>query len=152
MRLSNLADYAVLVMAAAARHRQGARLSAAILASESRVPLATAQKLMGRLASEGLMRSSRGAGGGFALARAPHAISLAEIVEAIEGPIALTACVEVGRHDCGLEEICRVRPHWPAVNEAVRSAFAGVSLAQLATTAPAPSPECDLPAEERLAS
>lgn len=134
MRLSNLTDYAVLMMAAAARHPGSARLSAASLAAESQVPLATAQKLMGRLAAAGLMRSARGTGGGFALARPPQAISLADIVEAIEGPIAMTACVEQGRHDCGLEETCQVKPHWGAVNGAVRGALAGVSLASLAET------------------
>lgn len=138
MRLSNLADYAVLMMASAARHPDGARLSAAMLADESRVPLATAQKLMGRLASAGLLLSARGAGGGFALARSSQAISLADIIEAIEGPIALTACVEEGRHDCGLEETCRVRPHWPAVNRAIKRALEGVTLANLLES-PAPA-------------
>ena len=119
------------MMAAAARYRPGARLSAAMLAGETGVPLATAQKLMGRLASAGLLRSSRGAGGGFALARASRTISLADIIEAIEGPIALSACVEQGRHDCGLEESCRVKPHWPVINRAIKSAFAEISLASL---------------------
>ena len=138
MRLSNLADYAVVMLSAAARHGDAAaegRLTAALLAEETGVPLPTAQKLMGRLAGAGLLSSARGTGGGFALARDPSAISLAEIIEAVEGPIAMTACVEEGRHDCGLEEACRVRPHWTAVNSAVRGALGGVSLATLAATA-----------------
>ena len=69
MRLTHLADYAVVIMTAAARRDAGARLSASELAQETGVPLPTTQKLMGRLAAEGLLTSVRGAAGGFALAR-----------------------------------------------------------------------------------
>ena len=131
MRLSSLADYAVVMMAAAARHGAGAKLSATILSAETGVPLPTAQKLMGRLASAGLLASARGAAGGFTLARAADAINLAEIVEAVEGPIALTSCVDEAKHECALESACKVRPHWGLVNEAVRGAFADISLAGL---------------------
>ena len=124
MRLSHLADYAVVMMAAAARRPAGARLSATVLAEETGVPLPTVQKLVSQLAAAGLLRSARGTGGGFALARPAAAISLADIVEAVEGPIALTACVEHGRHDCALEAHCRVKPHWASVNGAVRGALA----------------------------
>jgi FeS assembly SUF system regulator len=130
MRLSNLADYAVVMLAAAVR-KDGARLSATCLAEETGVPLPTAQKLVGRLAAAGLIVSSRGTGGGFRLSRCAAEISLADIVEAVEGPIAMTACVEAGKHDCGVEQTCRVRPHWDAVNSAMRGALAGVSLESL---------------------
>lgn len=132
MRLTSLADYAVVVMSAAARAEPGARLSAAIVAEQTGVPLPTVQKLMGRLAQSGLLASARGSGGGFVLARDAQSISLADIVEAVDGPIAMTACVDEGRHDCGLETACRVRSHWPAVNGAIRGALAGVSLESLA--------------------
>jgi FeS assembly SUF system regulator len=132
MRLSSLADYAVVMLSAAARHDGAARLTANLLADETGVPLPTAQKLMGRLAIAGLLTSARGTGGGFRLSRPASAISLADIIEAVEGPIAMTACVEEGRHDCGLEGSCRVQPHWSAVNSAVRGALGGVSLASLA--------------------
>jgi FeS assembly SUF system regulator len=133
MRLSNLADYAVVMLAAAAR-RGETRLSATCLAEETGVPLPTAQKLVGRLAAAGIIVSSRGTGGGFKLARCPADISLAEIVEAVEGPIAMTTCVDHGRHECAVEQTCRVKPHWNAVNDAMRGALAGVSLASLAQT------------------
>lgn len=132
MRLSSLADYAVVLMSAAARAGDGARLSAATLAEQTRVPLATAQKLMQRLAAAGLLRSARGTGGGFTLTRPVAAISLADIVEAIEGPIGLTTCVDAERDNCALDHHCQTKPHWGAVNQAVRGALAGVSLAQLA--------------------
>jgi FeS assembly SUF system regulator len=131
LRLSSLADYAVVIMSAAARHGVGARLSATSLADETGIPLPTTQKLMGRLASAGLFASARGTGGGFALSRPAGAISLADIVEAVEGPIALTACVDEGKHDCALEDGCRMKPHWSAVNGAVRGALSGVTLESL---------------------
>ena len=133
MRLSSMADYAVVTMSAAARHCGHARVSAAQLAEETGLPAPTVQKLVSKLSAAGLLRSVRGAGGGLQLARPAAAISLADIVEAVEGPIALTACVDDGRHgDCGLECSCAVRPHWAMVNQTMRGALAGVSLTQLA--------------------
>ena len=132
MRLTSLADYAIVVMAAAARHPSGTSLSAGLLAEETGVPLPTAQKVMGRLAAAGLLQSARGAGGGFRLAKAASGISLADIIEAVEGPIAMTNCIEGSVHDCALEGSCRVKPHLNAANDAVRFALQGVSLATLA--------------------
>ncbi len=132
MRLTSLADYAVVMMAAAARHGEGARLSATLLAAETGVPLPTAQKLMGRLAAAGLLDSARGTGGGFRLAREAQGISLADIIEAVEGPIAMTTCVDETRNDCALDGHCQVKPHLGVVNGAVRGALQGVSLATLA--------------------
>jgi Rrf2 family protein len=131
MRLTSLADYAVVMMAAAARHAADARLTAGLLAAETGVPLPTAQKLMGRLASAGLLNSARGTGGGFRLAREAGGISLADIIEAVEGPIAMTNCIEGSSYDCALEPSCRVKPHLNAANVAVRGALQGVSLASL---------------------
>ncbi len=132
MRLSSMADYAIVVMAAASRHCGAARVSAGQLAEETRLPAPTVQKLVSRLSGAGLLRSSRGVGGGLKLARPAAAITLADIVEAVEGPIGMTACVHDGGQECTLEEACLVRPHWPGVNEALRGALAQVRLTQLA--------------------
>jgi FeS assembly SUF system regulator len=136
MRLSHLADYAVVLMTAAARRPAGARLSATELAAETGVSLPTAQKLMGQLAACGLLRSVRGASGGFSLAKAAQEISLADIVEAVEGPIAMSACSD-GKFDCALDAHCRVKPHMGIVGSAVRGALGAVSLLQLSTPAKA---------------
>lgn len=138
MRLSSLADYAIVMMSAAARRCGGAaRVNATILAAETGLPLPTVQKLVSRLAAAGLIESSRGTGGGFRLSRPAASISLADLIEAVEGPIALATCVDDARHDCALEGDCRVKPHWRVVNAAVRDALAGVSLARLSALAPA---------------
>ena len=133
MRLSSIADYSVVLMTAAARHCGGAgRLNATLLAEQTGVPLPTAQKLVSRLSAAGLIESARGTGGGFRLARPPQAISLAEVIEAVDGPIAMTTCVDNDRQDCALDGHCLVKPHWGVVNEAVRGALAAVTLSQLA--------------------
>ena len=132
MKLSSLADYAVVMMSAAARHCGQAQINAGQLSEETGIPLPTVQKLVSRLSAAGLLRSVRGAGGGFKLARPAAAVSLADIIEAIEGPIAMTACVATGKHDCGLEGSCKVQAHWPIVNDAVRGALAGINLTSLA--------------------
>jgi len=135
MRLSSMADYAVLTMTAAARHCGGARVNVAQLAEETGLPGPTVAKLVSRLSAAGLVKSVRGAHGGFKLARPAAAITLADIVEAVEGPIALTSCVEAGKHDCTLEAACSLRPRWPRVNEALRGALAGIALAELSAPA-----------------
>ena len=133
MRLSHLADYAVVLMTAAARRPAGERLSATELASETGVPLPTTQKLMGQLTACGLLTSVRGPSGGFSLARPAAEISLADVVEAVEGPIAMTVCSE-GRTDCALDAHCRVKPHMGAVGNAVRGALGAVSLEHLSSS------------------
>ena len=133
MRLSSMADYAVVTMSAAARHCGGARTSAAELAAETGLPVPTVQKVVSLLSRAGLLRSVRGSGGGLQLARPAAAITLADIVEAVEGPIALTQCVDT--HDCCYEGACSVKPHWPAVNQALRGALAGIPLTQLSSEA-----------------
>ncbi|WP_324828900.1 SUF system Fe-S cluster assembly regulator [Qipengyuania zhejiangensis] len=130
MRLSNLADYAIVTMCAASRHCGGGRSSAAELAAETGLPVPTVQKLVSKLSAAGLLRSTRGAGGGLQLARPAAAISVADIVEAVEGPIALTACIDGS--DCSIGPDCSVRPHWPLVNDALRGALAAIPLTQLA--------------------
>ena len=133
MRLTHLADYAVVLMTAAARRPAAARLSATELSADTGVPLPTAQKLMGMLAGAGLLSSVRGAGGGFALSKPAEEISLADIVEAVEGPIAMTVCSgHEGASDCALDAHCKVKPHMGIVGNAVRGALGAVSLTELA--------------------
>ena len=132
MRLTHLADYAVVMMTAAARREPCARLSATELADETGVPLPTAQKLMQKLAAHGLLVGQRGSGGGYALARPVSEISLADIVEAVEGPIVLTMCADGVNHECALDQHCRVKPHMSVVGDAIRTSLSAVSLQELA--------------------
>jgi FeS assembly SUF system regulator len=144
MRLSNLADYAVITMSQAASHCGNGRVSAAELASETGLPVPTVQRLVSRLTAAGLMRSVRGAKGGLQLGRPAAAITVADIIEAVEGPIALTACIDHG--DCDFEAGCTMKPHWPLINARLRSALAEITLADLRA---APSPI--IPVQEHVA-
>jgi len=138
MRMSSLADYAVVLMSAAARHCGGMRCNARALATETGLPLPTAQKLVSKLSAAGLIESVRGAGGGFRLSRPPAAITLADIVEAVDGPIEITVCAGDHASDCVMEGSCHVRPHWQIVNRTIRAALAGVTLASLGQHIPDP--------------
>jgi FeS assembly SUF system regulator len=147
MRLTHLADYAVVILTAAASRSAGERPSASALAAETALPLPTTQKLLGKLAQAGLLHATRGAGGGVMLARPASAITLADIIEAVEGPIAMTQCS--GSHeasDCALDAHCRVKPHMTIVSRTVRGALAAVTLDQLCSPAQAGA-QC-LPARE----
>ena len=126
LRLTNLADYSVVVMTAAARCAEG-QLSAGSVAARTGIPAPTVAKVMGLLKRGGLLASSRGVAGGFRLARTPGAISVADSVEAVEGPIALTNCQHGEVSACALEGSCAVRPHWRPINVAVRAALAAVT-------------------------
>ena len=130
IRLTNLADYAVVVMTAAARAPE-TRLSAARIAEATSIPVPTVAKLMGTLARAGLLTASRGVAGGFSLARGAALISIAAVVEAVDGPIALTNCLTGQTHDCAIEGHCTVRGHWGPINQAVRAALEAVTLADL---------------------
>ncbi len=130
IRLTNLADYAVVVMTAAAQSHDP-RLSAGAVAAMTGLPSPTVAKVMGLLGRGGLLASTRGVAGGFALARPAAEITVADIVEAIDGPVALTQCVEHSG-GCALHSGCAVRPHWPLINGAVRDALAAVTLSEIA--------------------
>jgi FeS assembly SUF system regulator len=131
VRLSNMADYGVVVMSAAARHCGSSRVSATDLAVETGLGLPTVQKLVSIMTKAGLLRSARGTGGGIQLARPAAAITLTDIIEAVEGPIALTSCVDTGSHNCAMEGSCAVQPHWAVINKTVRGALSEINLAGL---------------------
>ncbi len=132
IKLSNMADYAVLIMSHMAQRGDCVRHAAPEIIQATGVPAATTAKLLGALARAGLLVSQRGIAGGFALARPAANISVADIIEAVDGPIALTNCLGDHNGDCSLESICATRPRWSAINTAVRGALAQVSLAEMA--------------------
>jgi FeS assembly SUF system regulator len=109
--------------------------SASDLASATRLPPTTVSKLLKQLGRTGIVASTRGAQGGFLLARAPSAISVADIVAALEGPIGITECAS---HDstCAVESHCGTRANWQLINRAIKSALEAVTLAQMAAKPP----------------
>ena len=104
------------------------------LAAETQLPLPAVSKLLKTLAREGLLSSSRGAKGGYRLARPADEITLPEMIEALEGPIALTNCT-LHEGACAQEPSCQVRTPWQRINRVVRDALARIRLADLASSA-----------------
>jgi len=130
IRLTNLADYAVLLMSELSL--SNTRVSAQDLGAKTGLPIPTVSKLLNALTKSGLLLSHRGLKGGFALAREAADISATEIIEVIDGPIALTNCLVPGDQVCSYDGYCQMRPRWSVVNEKVREALSEVSLADLA--------------------
>ncbi len=127
--LSKLADYGVIVAThlALAPDRQE---NAASVAMATRLPLATVAKLLKALAHASVVTATRGATGGYRLARPASAISIAEVVAAIDGDIGLTQC-SVHVDECAHTNYCPTRPHWAAINRAVGEALKAVTLAEM---------------------
>lgn len=135
LRVSRLTDYATGVMTCLAA-QAGAVLSAAQVAEAARLELPTVSKLLKRLTQAGLVESFRGANGGYRLARAPQTISIAAIVEAVEGPLGMTDCS--AGSTCERERHCSVRGNWLRISDIVAAALRGITLADLQRPARAP--------------
>lgn len=133
LKLGKLADYATALMTAMAAAPSRVH-TAQDLAGRTHVSAPTAAKLLKLLARGGLVESLRGAHGGYRLSRAPERITVAEIIGAVEGPIAVTECSE-HRSGCSIESSCATRANWRLINRAIREALEAVSLAQMAAPA-----------------
>ena len=127
--LSKLADYGVIVATHLAAHPERQETAAAIAAA-TRLPPATVAKVLKALAHSGLASPTRGAAGGYRLARLPAKISVAEVVAAIDGDIGMTQC-SVHAADCQRTTYCPTRPHWAAINRAVGTALSAITLADM---------------------
>ena len=137
LRVTKLTDYATVVLTVLAA-RPGEVLSAPELAEQAGLEAPTVAKVLKPLAAAGLVAGFRGANGGYRLARTAADINLVEIVEAMEGPLAMTEC-SVHDGQCGIEASCGVRANWRRINDVVADALRGVSLAQMLGPAPRPS-------------
>lgn len=130
LRISKLTDYGTVILACLAG-QPGRLWTAAEVAECTHVGLPTVSKLLKKLQRSSLVISARGSHGGYQLALPPAEITAARILDALEGPVAITECS--GAHStCGLESNCRVGYAWQKVNAAIRRALTDISLAQLA--------------------
>jgi FeS assembly SUF system regulator len=132
LRISKLSDYAIVLLCEVARAPGGQGVTARQLAEETDIALPTVIKLLKRLRDHGVLVSMQGRNGGYRLARPAAATSLAMIIEAVEGPIALTECMHE-EVDCQIHRNCNTRPHWMHINTAFRQALALVNLNDLTT-------------------
>lgn len=135
IRLSKLADYGIVIMTHMSRHPKRQHNASAI-ATESHIPLPMASKILKGLVRAGLLASHRGAKGGYGLARPAELISVADVITALDGPIAVTACIENSPGECEIELLCPARANWQRINDAIRQALAGISMAEMAQSVP----------------
>ncbi len=135
IRLSRLADYGV-VLAGHMANRPDEFHNALELAERTLLPTPTVSKILAALGRGGVLVSHRGAKGGYRLAREPGRISVADIIAALDGPIALTLCIEHGDGACDVEAICPSRQGWHRINAALLKALQEVSLADMTATLP----------------
>lgn len=129
LRLSKLTDYAVVVLVRLAG-TDGVQTSPVIAASTG-IPEPTVAKVLKTLAAGGLVASQRGARGGYRLLRPLAAIPVADVISAIDGPIALAACVDGSLTECESRGLCPVRGRWDPVNEAIHQALSCITLADM---------------------
>lgn len=129
LRMSKLADYGTVVMTAMAREPEAVH-SAAGLSARLHIGAATVSKVLKILAREGFLLSTRGAQGGYRLARDPSLISVAQVIRALDGPIGMTECSSIPGL-CPQEKRCTVRANWVRVNEIVLDVLQGITLEQM---------------------
>jgi FeS assembly SUF system regulator len=135
LRVSKLTDYAVVVLSRL--EAEGGVQTAPGLAAATGLGEPTVAKVLKMLAQSGLVEGLRGARGGYKLARPLLELPLSEVIVAIDGPIALTACVDGGFGLCEAEHVCPVRGRWDSVNAAIRGALSAITVAEIATPKPA---------------
>jgi len=145
IRISRLTDYGIVLMTSLARHGAGDVRTARDLSAEAHLPAPTVSKILKRLARQGLLAAHRGARGGFSLARPSSAISILEVIRALEGPFGITECSAYPAERCELELCCPVGRNWQIINRAVRSALEAITLADMAR----PLPQMLVPAAPR---
>lgn len=130
LRLNRLTDYGVVVMAQMAS-RDDLR-SAQQISDSTAIPLPTVSKILHTLSQAELVVAQRGASGGYRLVRSAGEISVSEVIQALEGPIALASCVDGAESHCDVERLCPMSGGWNKVNTAIRDALATVTLADMA--------------------
>jgi FeS assembly SUF system regulator len=130
IRMTRLTDYGIMLLTLFARDSHHAMKSARGLAQEAKLPLPTVSKILKLLARNGLLEAHRGVRGGFTLSRKAEAITMAEVIVALEGPIGMTECC-APPSDCGIEKSCIVKSNWMKINRVVLEALGRITLAEM---------------------
>ncbi|MEM1201992.1 MAG: SUF system Fe-S cluster assembly regulator [Acidobacteriota bacterium] len=130
LRMTKQADYGIVLLSRMAQD-PGRRFAAPELAELTRLPLPTVSKVLKLLGRGGLLQSHRGVKGGYSLAAMPTDITVAQMIQVLDGPIAFTECIEDTPGECSQEAFCSIRGNWQRINRAVRQALEAISLADL---------------------
>ena len=134
IRLTKLTDYGFVMLTIFAKGEGATVHNAPEIAAEANVPLPTASKILKMLARDGLLIAHRGVKGGYRLSRPPQEITVADVIHALEGPIAITECSDhTTESDCGLRGGCPVSNNWQRINQVVFEALRRITLAELSS-------------------
>jgi FeS assembly SUF system regulator len=136
IRLTKLADYGIVLLAHVAGDPRPESFTAREIAEETLVPLPTVTKILKILAQNGLLDSQRGSKGGYSLGRPAELITVADVVHAMDGPIAITECVGDTSSECLIELGCPVRSRWQRINDAVIDALSKITILDMAESLP----------------
>jgi FeS assembly SUF system regulator len=136
IRMTRLTDYGIVLLAYFARNQAQPMHNARDVASGTRLPLPTVNKILKALTRKGLLISQRGVKGGYTLARRPDEISVSDIINATEGPVSLTQCMVSIPGNCVQESNCPVHFNWQKINDAIRIALESVKLSEMAQPPP----------------
>lgn len=107
-------------------------MTASALALESSLPEPTVAKVLKLLARQNIVLSIRGVNGGYKLASAPSQINIGDVIAAVDGPIALTACVDSSAECCSIESTCQIKGRWNPINAAIQDSLGKITLADMA--------------------
>jgi FeS assembly SUF system regulator len=140
LRLSKLTDYATVILSFMAR--DNTQVAAMEIASVTGIALPTVSKILKLLVNAKVLVSTRGVKGGYALARTPEKITLAAVISALEGPIALTEC-SISQQGCGQASGCEIRGSWSLINQTIHNALESVTLADMIRPARSQAPAWD---------
>ena len=136
LKINRQTDYAVRVLLALAKREEGARLSSTDIQQEMLIPKAFMTRIVAQLSHAGLLNTFPGRDGGLMLPHSPAKITLRDVVEAFEGPILLSACLQVkDENDCPFQSNCPVRPRWGRVQVAMMREMASITFEDLAKEA-----------------
>ena len=141
LRLTKQADYGLVLLSHFVAHGREAVHSARDLAAETGLPLPTVGNVLKLLARTGILSSQRGVNGGYALTVEPHQISVADVVQALEGPIGMTDCAPGASRSCEHEPHCMVRTPMQRINAAIRETLSKMTLAELGSTTTTSTPQ-----------
>jgi len=130
IRITKQTDYGIVLLTHLAAHPERT-FNAPELAAETRLPPPMVSKTLKLLAREGLLASHRGVRGGYGLAQPAEEITMTRVISALEGPIAITECIDLSG-ECSHERICPTRNNWQRINHALKEALDRISLAEMA--------------------
>jgi FeS assembly SUF system regulator len=130
IRLSKLSDYAIVVLSELAQKR-GQVLTASSLAQSTHIPEPTVAKVLKLLSRADIIHSTRGVNGGYSMDRDPALVTIHELIVALEGPVAITACTKGSSDSCSVESICAIRGGWQKINDAITNALDDLCLVDL---------------------